>query len=70
METNLSNFLIIIVISNLLLYKLVTYNWKGLKDIYNFVIGSISIKTHMQKLWSHKFWTWLLHGGTQIKLLA
>lgn len=27
-----------------------TYHWKGFKECYNFVVGSISIKTYVQKL--------------------
>jgi hypothetical protein len=32
----------------------VTYYWKGLKESYNFVVESISIKIHMKMLQSHK----------------
>jgi hypothetical protein len=53
---SLSNHSHLIVV----LYKVVTYRWKGFKDSYNFVVGNISIKIHMQKLCSHtKFQTQL-----------
>jgi len=52
-------------------YKFATYHWKCLKEIYNFVIGNILIKIHMQKLWSNKILntfvpqgTWLLPKAT------
>jgi hypothetical protein len=38
----------------LFLYNLVTYHWKGFKEGYNFAVVNISIKIHMQKLWSNK----------------
>jgi hypothetical protein len=44
------NLLTIIVIPFLFLYMLVTYHWKGLKENDNFVVGSISTKTHMEKI--------------------
>jgi hypothetical protein len=54
----------------------VTFHWKGLEENYNFVVQSISIKAHMQKLWSYKVsntllpWrAWLLLGGTWFRLL-
>jgi hypothetical protein len=50
-ETYVSNFFVIVIISLLFLYSLAAYHWKGLKKIYNFVVGNISIKIHMQKLW-------------------
>jgi len=52
-ETYVPNLLTITIISRFFIYKLVTYHWKGLKESYNFVIESISIEIHMQKLWSH-----------------
>jgi len=36
------------------LYRLVAYHWKGLKEGYNFVVGSTSIQICMKKLKSHK----------------
>jgi hypothetical protein len=68
-ETYVLNIFTIVIISCSFLCKLVTYHWRGFKNIYNFVDGSISIKTHMQNLWSHKVWntfifwrTWFLPG--------
>jgi hypothetical protein len=40
----------IIIISCSFLYRLATYHWKGFEESYNFVVGSISIKAHMQKI--------------------
>jgi len=48
--TNVLNSFAITTISCLFLYKLATYPWKSFKGGYNFVIGSISITIHMQKL--------------------
>jgi hypothetical protein len=45
-----SKFLGITIISYLFLYRFVTFHWKGLEENYNFVVQSISIKAHMQKL--------------------
>jgi hypothetical protein len=49
-ETYVLNLFVIIIISLLFLYSLVNYHWKGIKERYNFVVGNISIKIHMQKL--------------------
>ncbi len=38
-----------------ILYKFMTYHWKGVEKDYNFVIGSISIKIHMKKYVYIKF---------------
>jgi hypothetical protein len=53
----------------------VTYYGKGLKESYNFVVGSISNRTHMQELCSHKFFntitpkgTWLLPKGARLEV--
>jgi hypothetical protein len=48
--THVPNLFVITNISCLFLYKLATYPWKSFKEGYNFVVGSISITTHMQKL--------------------
>lgn len=48
-ETRILNFFSIITISYLFLYILVTYRWKGLKERYNFIIESTSIRIHMKK---------------------
>jgi hypothetical protein len=55
METYVSNLFAIIIISYSFLYILANYYWKGLKENYNYVVRNTPIKTHMQKLWSHKF---------------
>jgi hypothetical protein len=49
-ETYVLNLLAITAIPYLSLYRLVTHHWKGFEERYNFVVGSISIRTHMQKL--------------------
>jgi hypothetical protein len=49
-ETYVPNFLAIRDISYVFSYRLATYYWKGLKESYNIVVGSNSIRTHMQKL--------------------
>jgi uncharacterized membrane protein len=43
-------FLTIIVISYIFLYRLVIYHWESLHENYNFVVGNISIRPHMQML--------------------
>jgi hypothetical protein len=48
------NFFVITFMSCLSLFRLVTYYRKGLKEGYNFVIGSTSIIICMKKLRSHK----------------
>jgi hypothetical protein len=37
-----------------ILYKFMTYHWKGVENGYNFVVGSTSIRIHMKKLCLHK----------------
>jgi len=32
------------------LYKIVTYHWKGSNENYNFIVENISIKIHMKKI--------------------
>jgi hypothetical protein len=59
-------FLLIIVISYLFLYKLATYHWKGLEESCNFVIESISIRIHMQKLCSYKVSNTHIHQENMI----
>jgi hypothetical protein len=39
-KTYVLNIFIITTISYLFLYRLITYFWKGLKKIYNFVVGN------------------------------
>ncbi len=46
--------------------KLATYHWKGLKKNYNFVVGSTSIKTHMQKLCSQKVSNIIIPWGNMV----
>jgi len=53
-ETYVPNLFAITVISFLFLYVIATYHWKGFEESYNFVGGNISIKIHMQTLWSNK----------------
>jgi hypothetical protein len=59
-------FLSIIVISYLFLYKLATYHWKGFEESYKFVNGSISIKTHIQKLCSYKVSNTFIHRENMV----
>jgi hypothetical protein len=47
-ETYIPKTFAIRTIPCLLLYKLVTYHWKGLEESYNFVVGSILIKFYMK----------------------
>jgi hypothetical protein len=49
-ETCVMNLFAIIIIFYSFLCKLATYYWKGCEESYNFVVGSIPIKIHMQKL--------------------
>jgi hypothetical protein len=49
-ETYVLNLFVIIVIFFFKIYSLAAYHWKGFKESYNFVVGNISIKIHMQKL--------------------
>jgi hypothetical protein len=49
-ETYVLKLLVIIIISYLFLYRLTTYHWKALEENYNFVVQSMSITTHMEKL--------------------
>jgi hypothetical protein len=36
------------------LYKLTTNHWKSFKENYNFIFRNVSIRTHLQKLWSYE----------------
>jgi hypothetical protein len=49
-ETCVSNIFAIIIIFCSFLCELATYHWKGCKESYNFIVGNIPIKIHMQKL--------------------
>jgi hypothetical protein len=53
-ETYVLNFFAMIIISSSFVYRLVTYHWKGLKENNSYVVESISIKIHMQKLRANK----------------
>jgi len=49
-KTYVSNCFAIKTISYSFLFGLATYDWKGFKENYNFVIGNTSIKIHIKKL--------------------
>jgi hypothetical protein len=49
-ETYVPIFLPIRNISYVFSHRLATYHWKALKENYNFVVGTNSIKIHMRKL--------------------
>ncbi len=66
---NVSKLFTITIISYLLLYKLTTY-WKALEGNYNFVVGNISIKIHIQKLCSHKVFNTFVPWGNMVVLGA
>jgi hypothetical protein len=70
-KKNVLNLFVITIISCLFLYCFITYHWKGFEKIYNFIVGNISIKIHMQNLRSKKISntfvpheTWLLPHAT------
>jgi hypothetical protein len=64
METYVPKKIAIRTIPCLLLYKFATYHWKGLKENYNFIVGSISIKIYMKNFKSHKIFDTFVPQGT------
>jgi hypothetical protein len=49
-EIYVPNLFAITTISCLFLYRLMTYDWKGFKEAYNFVVGNISNQNSYAKI--------------------